>query len=194
MVVVWVDIWDSQSSSLAKNIINCRFNIGQFVVTVCGTNMSLGIPQCKNCQKQGHLTLSCCSHVSRCAKCYRAHITEHYKEKVWYCMKNKKVNQVATKEGEPYSHIFKYMNCKGNYQVDSVSYSYWHNHFNRDWYSRKQQELFCKQSTVNVEILLSICRFLFSFSFSIFILFAHQYTVVTKQLSQSTTVPCIINC
>ena len=49
MVVVWVDIWDSQSSSLAKNIINCRFNIGQFVVTVCGTNMSLGIPQCKNC-------------------------------------------------------------------------------------------------------------------------------------------------
>ena len=49
MVVVWVDIWDSQSSSLAKNIINCRFNIGQFVVTVCGTNMSLGILQCKNC-------------------------------------------------------------------------------------------------------------------------------------------------
>ena len=59
-------------------------------------------------------------------------------------MKIKKVNPVATKEGEPYSHIFKYMNCKGNYQVDSVSYSYWHNHFNRDWYSRKQQELFCK--------------------------------------------------
>jgi len=28
IVVVWVDIWDSQSSSLAKNIINHRFNIG----------------------------------------------------------------------------------------------------------------------------------------------------------------------
>ena len=27
-VVVWVDIWDSQSSSLAKNIINHRFNVG----------------------------------------------------------------------------------------------------------------------------------------------------------------------
>ena len=44
IVVVWVDIWDSQSSSLAKNIINCCFNIGQFVVTICGTNMSLDIP------------------------------------------------------------------------------------------------------------------------------------------------------
>ena len=44
MMVVWVDIWDSQSSSLAKNIINCCFNIGQFVVTICGTNMSLDIP------------------------------------------------------------------------------------------------------------------------------------------------------
>ena len=49
IVVVWVDIWDSQSSSLAKNIINCCFNIGQFVVTVCSTNMSPGISQCKNC-------------------------------------------------------------------------------------------------------------------------------------------------
>jgi len=28
IVVVWVDIWDSQSSSLAKNIINHRFNVG----------------------------------------------------------------------------------------------------------------------------------------------------------------------
>ena len=28
MAVVWVDIWDSQSGSLAKNIINCCFNIG----------------------------------------------------------------------------------------------------------------------------------------------------------------------
>jgi len=27
-VVIWVDIWDSQSSSVAKNIINQRFNIG----------------------------------------------------------------------------------------------------------------------------------------------------------------------
>jgi len=49
MAVVWVDIWDSQSSSLAKNSINCCFNIGQFVVTVRGTNMNLGILQCKNC-------------------------------------------------------------------------------------------------------------------------------------------------
>ena len=28
MVVVWVDIWDSQSSSIAKNIINHQFNFG----------------------------------------------------------------------------------------------------------------------------------------------------------------------
>jgi len=28
IVVVWVDIWDSQSSSLAKNIINHHFNVG----------------------------------------------------------------------------------------------------------------------------------------------------------------------
>ena len=43
-VVVWVDIWDSQSSSCAKNIINQRFNVGRFIATVHGTNINLGVP------------------------------------------------------------------------------------------------------------------------------------------------------
>jgi len=81
MAVVWVDIWDSQSSSSAKNIINRCFNIGRFIATVKGTNMNPGVPQCKNCWKWGHSTLSCCSYISRCAKCYGAHITEHHREK-----------------------------------------------------------------------------------------------------------------
>jgi len=34
MTVVEVDIWNSQNGSSAKNIINCHFNIGQFVATV----------------------------------------------------------------------------------------------------------------------------------------------------------------
>ena len=91
MVVVWVDIWDSQSSSLAKNIINCHFNIGHFITTIKGTNMNPGVPQCKNCWKWGHSTLSCHSHISRCTKCYGAHTTEHHREKVWCCMNNKNV-------------------------------------------------------------------------------------------------------
>ena len=33
-VVVWVNIWDSQSSSAAKNIINYCFNIGCYIATV----------------------------------------------------------------------------------------------------------------------------------------------------------------
>ena len=34
MAVVWVDLWNSQSGSLAKNIINCCFNIGQYIATI----------------------------------------------------------------------------------------------------------------------------------------------------------------
>ena len=143
-VVVWVDIWDSQSGSAAKNIINCRFNIGCFVATIRGTNTNLGIPQCKNFWKWSHLTLSCHSHISRCTKCYGAHITKHHREKAWCCIDNKKANRVATKEGEPCSHVFKCMNCKGDHQADSYSCPYWCNHFNRDWHGRKQQKLFQK--------------------------------------------------
>ena len=136
-VVVWVNIWDSQSSSAAKNIINYCFNIGCYIATVWGTNMNPGIPQCKNCWKWGHSTLSCHSHISRCAKCYEAHTTEHHREKAWYCMENKKANRAATKEGKLCPHIFKCMNFKGDHQADSYSCHYWHNCFNRDWHGRK---------------------------------------------------------
>ena len=142
MAVVWVDIWDSQSGSSAKNIINRHFNIGRFIATIKGTNMNPGVPQCKNCWKWGHSTLSCCSHISRCAKCYGAHITEHHREKVGCCMENKKLNRSATKEGKPCPHIFKCMNCKGDHQADSYSCPYWRNCFNQEWHGRKQQELF----------------------------------------------------
>ena len=80
-VVAWVNIWDSQSGSAAKNIINCCFNIGCFVATIRGTNTNPGTPQCKNCWKWGHSILSCCSYIFRCTKCYGAHDTEHYREK-----------------------------------------------------------------------------------------------------------------
>ena len=92
MAVVWVDILDSQSSSLVKNIINYHFNIGCFIATVKDTNMSPGVSQCKNCWKWEHSTLSCYSYISRCAKCYGAHTTKHHREKVWCCMDNKKAN------------------------------------------------------------------------------------------------------
>ena len=57
-------------------------------------------------------------------------------------MDNKKADQTATKEGEPCPHIFKYINYKGDHQVDSYNCPYWCNCFNRDWHGRKQQELF----------------------------------------------------
>ena len=137
IVVVWVDLWDLQSSSSAKNIINHCFNIRQYIVTIRGTNTNLGVPQCKNYWKWDHLTLSCHSHVSRYTKYYGAHSTKHYREKVWCCTENKKLNCMATKVGELCPYIFKCMNCKGDHQADSYSCFYWYNYFNRSWHNRK---------------------------------------------------------
>ena len=81
MAVVWVNIWDSQSGLAAKNIINQQFNVGQYITTIHGTNTNPSIPQCKNCWKLGHLTLSCYSHISRCTKCNRVHLIKHHREK-----------------------------------------------------------------------------------------------------------------
>jgi len=112
MVVVWVDIWNLQSGSATKNIINQQFNVKQYIATIHGINTNTSIPQCKNCWKWEHLTLSYHSHMSRCAKCNRAHLTKHHRKKVWYCKENKNSNRLATIEGELYSHVFKCANCK----------------------------------------------------------------------------------
>ena len=34
MAIIWIDIWDSQSRTSAKKIINCSFNIESFIATV----------------------------------------------------------------------------------------------------------------------------------------------------------------
>jgi len=55
MSIVWLDIWDVQSGSNMKMLINKCFNVGNYITTICGANMNPGVPQCKNCWKWGTL-------------------------------------------------------------------------------------------------------------------------------------------
>jgi len=48
IVIVWIDIWNSQSGSSAKSLINRCFNVGSHIATICRANMNLGTPQCKS--------------------------------------------------------------------------------------------------------------------------------------------------
>ena len=48
MAIVWIDIWDAQSSAKAKDLINQCFNIRRFIMIVRMANVNPGIPQCKN--------------------------------------------------------------------------------------------------------------------------------------------------
>ena len=43
IVVVWIDIWDLQNGLATKNIINQYFNVKQYIVTICSTNINPGI-------------------------------------------------------------------------------------------------------------------------------------------------------
>ena len=51
MAIVWLDIWDVQSRSKAKCLINRCFNIGNYIATIREANMNPGMLQCKNCWK-----------------------------------------------------------------------------------------------------------------------------------------------
>jgi len=59
MSIIWIDIWDVQSRSKAKSLINQCFNMGRYITTIREANMNPSIPQCKNCWKWGHATMSC---------------------------------------------------------------------------------------------------------------------------------------
>ena len=43
MLIIWIDIWDVQSGSKAKSLINRYFNIGRFIATIRGANINPGI-------------------------------------------------------------------------------------------------------------------------------------------------------
>ena len=49
MAIIWINIWDVQSSIKAKELINRFFNIKSYIAIIRGTNINPGIPQCKNC-------------------------------------------------------------------------------------------------------------------------------------------------
>ena len=51
MSIIWINIWNAQSGSKTKTLINRKFNVGRFIATIWDVNMNPGVPQCKNCWK-----------------------------------------------------------------------------------------------------------------------------------------------
>jgi len=78
IVIIWIDIWDTQSGTNAKKIINRHFNIGSIIATVRGANMNPGVSQCKNCWKWSYMAEVCHIQGSKYAKCNGPHLTEYY--------------------------------------------------------------------------------------------------------------------
>ena len=127
MSIVWIDIWDVQSGTNAKMLINRCLNVGKYITTIQGANMNPGVPQCKNCWKWDHTTFSCRIQGSKCVKCNGPYKSENHREFRWCCKANVKINppRLETKKGKPCPHTFKCLNCHGNHQADSNACPFW---------------------------------------------------------------------
>ena len=44
MSIIWINIWNVQSGSRAKSLINQCFNVGRYIATIRGANMNSGVP------------------------------------------------------------------------------------------------------------------------------------------------------
>ena len=51
MAIIWLDIWNLQSGSKAKGLINKCFNIRNYITMIQEANINPGVSQCKNCWK-----------------------------------------------------------------------------------------------------------------------------------------------
>ena len=136
MSIIWLDIWDVQSSSNAKMLINRCFNVGNYITTIRGANMNPGVLQCKNCWKWGHTTFLCRIQEAKCIKCNGPHKLEHHQEFKWCYKANDKINppRLETKKGESCPHLFKCSNCHGDHLADSNQCPFWCHRFNREWH------------------------------------------------------------
>ena len=143
MSIIWIDIWDVQSGSRAKSLINQYFNVGKYIATIRGANINPGVPQCKNCWKWCHSMFSYRIQGSKCAKYNGPHKSENHYKFSWYCKANTKTGPpyLETKKGEPCLYTFKCSNCWGEHQADSNLCPFWKYKFNRDWHQKKYAEI-----------------------------------------------------
>ena len=83
IIVIWMDIWNSQSSSNTKMLINRYFNFGSHIAMIHSTNMNPEVLQCKNYKMWGHTTFTCWAYGTKCPKYNRPHRLEHYRNIAW---------------------------------------------------------------------------------------------------------------
>jgi len=93
IAVVWIDIWNSQSSKNAKMLINRCFNIGRHIATICGTNMNSNILQCK---KWRHTTFTYRIQELKCVKYNGLHKSKHHHYFIWCYKVNFKINPLSS--------------------------------------------------------------------------------------------------
>ena len=134
IAIIWIDIWDTQTGSNAKKIINCWFNIGSYIAIVHGANMNPEVLQCKNCWKWGHITGVCRIQGTKCVRCNGPHLSEHHCHFAWCCKANNKINplKLEMKKGKPCPYSFKCLNCKGKHQADLNDCPFWKHCFNKE--------------------------------------------------------------
>ena len=117
ITIIWIDIWNSQSSMSIKTLINHCFNVGSHIAIIHSTNMSSEVSQYKNCWKWGHTIFACWAQGLKYIKCNSPYKIKHHHHFAWCCKVNFKTNTPCfeTKQRESCSHSFKYLNCKGDH-------------------------------------------------------------------------------
>jgi hypothetical protein len=133
-VLVFFNVWDSQSGACAAALNNKRINILGRTCYIHTTDRQPGVPFCTNCTQWGH-PASACRQRRRCPICSGPHSREEHRDHAQCCKghpKNKPHPIPPTPEGHPCPHIFRCPNCrKEGHPADSQRCDFWRARWDR---------------------------------------------------------------
>ena len=68
----------------------------------------------------------------------------------WCYKANEKINpsRLETKKDDLCPHMFKCLNCKGDYQAYSNKYPFWKHRFNKEWHSKEYAKIWNYQKNL----------------------------------------------
>jgi hypothetical protein len=141
---VYLDIWDSKSGRMARDILAYNsISINGVTTRVQPAEIRRGVPLCSRCWRWGHPDTACHARKRTCPICAGPHSREEHRDHAPCCMgaPNAQPPLPPTPAGTECPHDPHCINCRGLHPADHRACPFWKRRFDREWIDARYAEV-----------------------------------------------------